>query len=389
MSSILLMMMVIPEADPLPLPSPVWLLRALLLLTFTLHVLAMNFVLGGSIVLAIARLRGDENAMRLAKTFGAAMPTVVAGAITLGVAPLLFLQTLYGRLFFSSSVLIAWFWLAIVPLLIVGYYGTYWIAFRQKKAAADASGRRYAAIASVVAVLFIGIAFIQSTNMTLMLRPDQFLPRFLANARGVQLNLSDPTFVARYLHMLLGAIAVAGMCIALYGVRKLKNEPAHGEWAVRHGSLWFVVATALNVLTGLWWLGTLPREVLLRFMGQDVLSSLSLGIGITLSFALIAVMFIAPGNTRAAPLVKTAASLLVVTIAAMVLARDGVRAGMLEQARFATTSWVEPQWVVIAIFLVLLIAAVATTVWMASLLLRPVEEATRQEAQGQETLRAS
>jgi hypothetical protein len=382
MITTLFLVTVIPGADPLPLPSPVWLLRALLLLTFTLHILAMNFVLGGSILLAIARLRGDDDSMRLAKSLGAAMPTVAAAAITLGVAPLLFLQTLYGRLFFSSAVLIAWFWLAIVPMLIAGYYGTYWIAFRQKKP----GSQRFAVLSAVVALLFIAIAFVQSTNMTLMVRPDQFLPKFLENARGVQLNLGDPTFGGRYLHMLLGAIGVAGMFVALYGASKLANDPKHGEWAIRFGALWFVVATGANVLTGLWWLGTLPREVLLRFMGQDVLASLALAIGIVLGFALIGLMFIAPGHPRSAGIVKTAASLLVATIVAMVLARDGVRTGMLAEARFTQTTWVEPHWGVIAIFLVLLVAGVGTAGWMASLLWRPSTE-TVAESSG-ETLHA-
>jgi hypothetical protein len=237
-------------------------------------------------------------------------------------------------------------------------------------------------LASLIALLFIAIAFIQSTNMTLMLRPDQFLPKFLQNARGTQLNLGDPTFGGRYLHMLLGALAVAGMFVALYGVAKLKNDVKHGEWAIRFGALWFVVATGANVLTGLWWLGILPRAVILRFMGQDMLASLSLAAGIAFGFALIALMFIAPGHPRSAAMVKTAASLLVATIVAMVLARDGVRNGMLAEAQFDPTTWVEPQWGVISIFLVLLIAAAGTTVWMASLLWQPSRETTA-EASGE------
>ena len=41
---------VIPLADPLPQPAPAWLLWALLQLTFFAHLLAMNVVLGGSIL---------------------------------------------------------------------------------------------------------------------------------------------------------------------------------------------------------------------------------------------------------------------------------------------------------------------------------------------------
>ena len=41
---------VIPLADPLPLPAPAGLLWALLQLTFLFHLVAMNVILGGSIL---------------------------------------------------------------------------------------------------------------------------------------------------------------------------------------------------------------------------------------------------------------------------------------------------------------------------------------------------
>ncbi|MGZ5472829.1 MAG: hypothetical protein ACXW31_03110 [Thermoanaerobaculia bacterium] len=332
---------VIPSPDPLPLPAHPSLLWALLMLTFFLHVIAMNFVLGGSILAVFARSR----AQWLIK----AMPTLVAAAITFGVAPLLFLQALYGRLFFSSSVLMAWLWFAIVPALILAYYGTYATAFRK---------RVVIAIPIVVALLFIGISFIQSNNMTLMLRPERFLAMYLADARGVQLNIADATLIPRWLHMLFGAIAVAGAGFAVVGVVK------KDAWAMRFGALWFTGATLLNILTGIWWIGTLPREVLLRFMGGSPLATLWLGAGIALGFAALAMMFMAVGTSEPAKLIKGGAGATLLTVAMMIFARDEVRRGMFDLAGFRVTEAIAPQWDVIAIFAVLLVAALATTVWM-------------------------
>lgn len=362
----LLLTAVIPDADPLPLPAPPWLLWFLLLLTFTLHVLAMNFVLGGSIIAAVARLRGSRHGMRLAKSFGSAMPTAVAAAVTLGVAPLLFLQTLYGRLFFTSSVLIAWFWLAIVPLLIVAYYGTYWIAFRGKR---EGSGR-FVVLSLLIAALLLTIAFVQTTNMSLMLRPEQFLPKYLASGGGFHLNLADPAFAPRWLHMLFGALAVGGYIVARYGVFQSRSDPEHGRWAVRWGALWFVLPTLANIVTGLWCLGVLPREVLLRFMGGDLLSTLSLALGSILGLLALGLMLSAIRSEDPATLVKSAGWALLGTIVTMVLARDGVRQGMFGLAGFSPTTWIDPQWDVIAIFAVLLVAGLAVTIWMVSLLVR-------------------
>jgi hypothetical protein len=48
----------------------------------------------------------------------------------------------------------------------------------------------------------------------------------------------------------------------------------------------------------------------------------------------------------------------------MLLTRDTIRRISLELAGFQTVNWVAPQWGPIAIFVVLLVAAVGTVVWM-------------------------
>ena len=126
---------IIPLADPLPQPAPAWILWALLQLTFFCHLLAMNVVLGGSILALHWRFsrRPDDAEHRAAvvHAFSKALPVAIAAAVTLGVAPLLFVQVLYGRLFLTSSILMAWWWLAVVPLVILAYYGAYLLAFRR------------------------------------------------------------------------------------------------------------------------------------------------------------------------------------------------------------------------------------------------------------------
>ena len=47
-----------------------------------------------------------------------------------GVAPLLFLQTLMGQFFFTSSILMGWGWFSVVVVLIFAFYVTYLQSFR-------------------------------------------------------------------------------------------------------------------------------------------------------------------------------------------------------------------------------------------------------------------
>ena len=203
-------LMNIPHPDPLSQPAPTWLAWFLLTLTFFLHLLPMNLVMGGSIIAAVARARGrggeHPHHAALGSWFGKAMPVAVAAAVSFGVAPLLFLQVLYGRLFFTSTILMGWFWLSVIVILILAYYGTYLLAFKGERL-----GGAQGPVSWIAALIFLVVGFLLANNMTLMLRPGTFVERYLADGRGFHLNLNDPMLFPRYIHFVLGAIAVSGI----------------------------------------------------------------------------------------------------------------------------------------------------------------------------------
>jgi hypothetical protein len=355
---------VIPRLDPLPLPAPPGLLWFLLMLTYFLHVLPMNFVLGGSVIALVSRFVGGDAARaarhrELVRWFATAMPVGIAATVSFGVAPLLFVQALYGRLFFTGSVIMAWFWFAVIPLLLVGYAGSYLLAFRS-----ESLGRGTRVVAWISTLCFALIAFLYTNNMTLMLRPDFFQAKYLHSGAGLQLNLDDPTLWPRYLHFLMSAIAVAGMALAHYGLARARRDAEFGAWAVRHGALWFVVATVASMGAGIWWLGALPRHTLGRFMGGSPFAASALGLGI--AFGLITLVLMAMAITAADPRkpLRASGGALALTLVSMILARDQVRRGALEAAGFQMNPWVAPQWGPILLFALLLVAAIALIVWM-------------------------
>ena len=359
----------IPSPEPMPLPAPGWLLWFLLMLTFLLHILAMNFVLGGSVISAVVRRRagsGDRpHHMALFRWFSKAMPVAVAAAITLGVAPLLFVQVLYGRLFFASSVLMAWFWLSVVPLLIVAYLTAYMLAFKGEQL-----GSRQALSSWVMAALFMAIGFIYSNNMSLMLRPEAFLEIYQTDGSGLNLNLSDPVLFPRYLHMLVGAIGVAGLMVAVVGFFRRRADEEFGDWAMRYGARWFVGATSLNLILGLFFLGTQPRATLMRFLGQHLGATLLLGFGVFFALGALVMAFTSIHAPEPHRLLRGAAISLVLTLLMMILMRDQVRRAALEAMGFEAVPWVVPQWGVIGVFLVLLVVAIVTVAWMVVALAR-------------------
>ncbi|MCG6925161.1 MAG: DUF3365 domain-containing protein [Acidobacteria bacterium] len=360
---------IIPLADPLPQPAPAWLLWALLQLTFFLHLLAMNVVLGGSVLALHWRMsrRPGDAAPRAAVTgaFAKALPVAVAAAVTLGVAPLLFVQVLYGRLFLTSSVLMAWWWLAVVPLVILAYSGAYLLAFR-----GASLGSRAKTIAAVVALLFLAVAFLYTSNVTRSLRPETFVEAYRASGRGFTLNLADPTLWPRYLHMLFGAVAVAGMAVAVYGLFRREREPETASWAMRKGTVFFGIATAVNIFVGMWFLLAQPKEILLRLVGADTWAMTLLALGILLGIATGGFALLALGARDAARATKAQVGVLLPTLVVMVLLRDQVRQLVLRDAGFEHPPWVEPQWGPLAVFALLLVAAVVTVAWMARALAR-------------------
>jgi hypothetical protein len=360
---------VIPMADPLPQPAPPVLLWALLQLTFLLHLLAMNVVLGGS-VLALhwrfsRRAEGADHREALLGFFAKALPVAVAATVTLGVAPLLFVQVLYGRLFFTSSILMAWLWLAVIPLVVLAYYGAYFLAFRGKDL-----GDRARWVAAIVAGLFLAIAFLYVSNVTRALRPETFLEAYRASGRGVVLNLGDPTFWPRYLHVLLGAVAVAALGAALYGVSRRASRPELAAWAIRRGTTVFGVATAANVFAGTLFLLAQPKPILIRLVGGDTWAMGLLALGILLAIATAGLALLALGVKDPVRATWGQLGLLLATLVVMVLLRDQVRAIALRDAGFEHPTWVATQWGPLAVFVVLLLVAVGTIAWMARALAR-------------------
>jgi hypothetical protein len=84
----------IPAMDPNPLPAPFWVLKLLLIVTFFLHILAMNFMFGGGFLALTAKWQSRNRAGGNRMFFDVAkkLPCLLPATVTLGIAPLLFVH---------------------------------------------------------------------------------------------------------------------------------------------------------------------------------------------------------------------------------------------------------------------------------------------------------
>jgi len=346
----------IPTLDPNPLPAPYWLFKLLLLVTFVLHIVAMNFMLGAGVLALGARwgFKKRDTGNRVFFDLAKKLPVLLPAAITLGIAPLLFVQVLYGQFFYTSSVLMAWPWFLVLVFLTAAYYGFYYVSYRGARNPGKAGG---VMLFSVILVSLIG--FIYSNNITLSQTPSRWAAKYFANPSGWNLNLAEPTLIPRFLHFVVAAVAVGGLFLVFMALANWKRDLAYARQLLQLGGKTFLYATMAQFVVGVAFLFGLPRDLRMVFLGDNPLATALLLVGVAGALAAILLMSAAlrTDNIRVAALYVPA--ILAAVIAAMAVMRDILRDAYLKPyfnpGQFATTT----QWAVLPLFLVLFLAGVA------------------------------
>jgi hypothetical protein len=136
---------------------------------------------------------------------------------------------------------------------------------------------------------------------------------------------AGPAFFPRILHMCLAALAVAGFAIAYSSLRIRSDDLGFARWVARHGLVWFVLCSTLNLPTGGAWLVKLPRFVLERLEGGDTIAMAAISIAVigaifALGFGALAAVVAEPRGYLHATAVS-----LIVTLVAMVIVREQLR----------------------------------------------------------------
>ena len=279
------------------------------------------------------------------------MSWAVSLAITFAIAPLLFLQTLFGRFFYSATVLIAPVWLGLLGLLIVAYYLNWAAKFRLK------AGRGSAFPVALSAILFLVVAGIQVAAYLIQVQPALW-PAFAARPA---LILSDPTYLPRFLHFVLAAVSMAAILPAAWP-RPLGPSAAE---AARAGLFTALVATGAQFPVGLWLLGVLPKGVLTGLMTGGAATLVPLSIGLLLGIALLGLLVRALSRPGEPAVARVALAHLLATAAFMVVTRHQIRDLYLAAARANERLTVATQKGALVLFLAVFVLCAGLTVWAA------------------------
>ncbi len=352
-------------------PAPLWFILFFKVLGFTLHLAPMHIWFAGMVWVSLLSLFGGEHARRLAHRLINVMPILIALGVNFGIVPLLFIQVAYYPVVYPANILIGWFWFAVIPLLIVAYYGAYYYAVQVRHERVNSRGVA-AGVVSSIAFLIIG--FIFTNNFSLMTHREQMLALYdrtsVAGAvTGTALNLNDPTLLPRYLMMFGLALTTTAVFVVVDAAFFGKGESeAYRTWAARCAVRLYALGIVWFAVMGSWYIfGTLRPDVRAAARADGRILTL---------FALTA---IAPGVVwlllwRAAKL-QPAAVFVAATAQFVVLALNAVSRQWVQNVELAhffdpAQLTVKTQWSPMMAFLALFVVGVSVVVWMIVQLIR-------------------
>ena len=266
----------VPKDIPLPLPLPEWLLIILLVVSFLVHLLFVNLMVGGSLLTLWSQIKGLKNKEYdiLAHEIANTITVNKSMAVVMGIAPLLSINVLYTVYFYSANALTGLMWLAVIPLVTVAFLLTYlhkytWKTLENNKAV-------HISILVVAVAIFLFIPLIFLTNINLMLFPEKW-----SLIKGFVSALTLPNVFPRYLHFIFASLSKTGLFLHWYMGRK--NYPFETIFPTftryelkKKGYSLALVGSAIQFLIGPIVLLTLPSKglgwnlVFVIFIGASI-----------------------------------------------------------------------------------------------------------------------
>lgn len=188
----------------------------LYLVTLALHAVFVSYLVGGTLYVLFASAaarRRDRPRSPLASHIASWLPLTMGAAITAGVAPILFLQLLHQRAFYTANLLLGPVWFAMIPSLIAGFYLLYLHKSRPLL--------RPALVLGLAALCFTVVACLWSWNHRVMTTPEQWAASYASSVPAVY-GLSWLPRAPLWLGGMLAQFAV----IALWQATRLADERA-------------------------------------------------------------------------------------------------------------------------------------------------------------------
>lgn len=255
--------------DPMGIPFYPVLFQILMVLTFALHIMFVNFAIGTSFLSLYGYLNGSEYWKRLSKSMVRATTFSVSMAILLGVAPLLFVQVVYDVFWYASNMLSAAWVIGFIFVLMLAYSLTY--VFYLKRDSREHppipplnKGGIKGGIGIIAFALFLLAGIIMHALNYQLIQPEKWLGWYIkgngVDTSGTSLHAFQ---ASRFLHFIIPSFAMTGMLLMLYSwYLKDRDDKERGylQWVGKTGANMAFIFTAIQTVVGFWWLFSLPLD---------------------------------------------------------------------------------------------------------------------------------
>lgn len=257
--------------DPAGAPAHPLIFLVLGVVTFALHMTAVNVMLGTLGLSAWGSFSQNPYWQRLAGALGTTAKVAVSLAIVLGVAPLLFVQVVYDPFWYTSNVISAWWLLGFLAILTVAYLALYRYYGLNHRYAEDGTALPVHGaprgglwlVGSFVLMVTCGVIMHAVVNQSL--QPGEWMnwyaPNGVVDPHGRELHSITVARVAFFL--LLSVPVTAGW---LFGMRRYLLSSGEEDY----GYIDFIenlahttarVGSVLVFVAGAAWMATLPETM--------------------------------------------------------------------------------------------------------------------------------
>jgi len=295
------------------LPSPPIVFDFFLVLTFTLHILLVNLILGSFALIIYGRLKGSEYWKKLSSSLTRLAINTISWAIVLGVAPLLFIQVIYDPFWYTANTLSAVWALAFLGFIALAFVISYVFYL---SGGYEGKSTTLFPLLSLAFLLLAGMV-IHALTVT-QLYPEKW-PSF-ATSNNVYISSGKYLHgfeLFRFLHFMIPSLAVIGVWLIFYArYFRGKYEPSYLDWVERLGIKLALIFSLIQGVIGFLWLVTLPSE--LNFLSNPLFIA-------ALVIALIFIAFLIYAQREPSRYAVHVAVLLGLTLLVMSAAREALR----------------------------------------------------------------
>ncbi|MEW6729016.1 MAG: hypothetical protein AB1332_06695 [Pseudomonadota bacterium] len=249
--------------DPTGVPSHPLIFQVLMVFTWIPHILFVNLTLGSALMALYAFMRRNEpHWQRLSEAMTKVAKVGVSLLVVLGVAPLLFTQTIYDPQWYASNVLSAAWVIGFIFTLTVGYLAWFTFYFKNHGEHAPAWAGWLGAFGLV---MFLLDGFIMHVLSYQGLLPDQwfnwYVPHGQVDMSGTVIHAWQAPRFGFYLAMSATLFGIFLMAYADY-FRSRPDRPAdYLTFARRIGARIAVVGAGGQLVLLLWWLLDVPSHL--------------------------------------------------------------------------------------------------------------------------------